>query len=82
MHCWEVTVVVGVACMGLLTVPDRVLSPLCGSGGSCAPHNSPVGEGIIIPMKKLSLGEMKHVGSGLSLHEVGEPTFEPRPLEP
>lgn len=48
--------------MGLLTVPDRVLSPLCGSGGSCAPHNSPVGEGIIIPMKKLSLGEMKHVG--------------------
>lgn len=67
--------------MGLLTVPDRVLSTSCGSS-SCTRHNSPVGEGIIIPMKKLSLGEMKHVGSGLSLHEVGEPTFEPRPLEP
>lgn len=61
LHRWEVVIVVGAACVGLLTVLDRVLSPLCGSG-SFTPHNHRVGDGVMIPMKKLSLGEMRHVG--------------------
>lgn len=61
LHCWEITIAVGVATNGLLTVPDRVLSTLCVSN-SFNPHSSPMKEGVIIPMKMLRLGEMKPVG--------------------
>lgn len=44
---------------GPLTVPDRVT--LCVSN-SFNPHNSPMRGAVIIPMKKVSLVEMKHVG--------------------